>query len=437
MAIASDVKKAMVLAAGEGTRLWPLTLNAPKVLLPIGGIPMILHTLNWLKSYGISQLAINLGRHGEKIRELLQDGSRWGLRISYSPEEVLLGTAGGVKRIDRFFDGTFVIVYGDVFTEFDLSAMIRFHREKRSAATLVLVAGLGEGVGIVQMDQVGRISQFVEKPSEKNQLGKLANGGIYILEREVLGHIPGQGFCDFAYDVFPRLIEMGLPIYGYALDHKDYLIDIGTPETYRQANRDVETGRLKFAKGAVFLDRDGTIARDVPYCRRVEDFELLPTVPQAIRLFNERGFRVVVVTNQSGIARGYFTEAILAEMHHKMQTELAQHGAWVDAIYHCPHHPDQGCGCRKPGTALFRQAAQELGLNLSASYVIGDSDMDVEAGQRLGCQTILATTGPGVGNNSHPHVADHVASSLLEAAQWVVDKAEQMASYETVEYENG
>ncbi len=145
---------------------------------------------------------------------------------------------------------------------------------------------------------------------------------------------------------------------------------------------------------AVFLDRDGTIARDVHYCRRSEDFEILPTVPEAIRLLNENGFKVVVITNQSGIARGYFTEETLAQIHQKMADELAKYGAWVDAIYYCPHHPDDGCQCRKPKTALFLKAAGEHNIDLKSSYVVGDMQMDIDAGKALGCKTVLVTTAP-------------------------------------------
>jgi histidinol-phosphate phosphatase family protein len=418
-----EVRKAMILAAGEGTRLKPLTLETPKVLLPVGGTPLICHTLNWLRSHHISEVAINLCCQGEKIRELLGDGSRWGMRILYSQEEVLLGTAGGLKKVEEFFDATFVVVYGHVLTDLDLTAMVRFHQEKKTVATLAILAVSHTWeVGVVQIDKEGRITRLVEKPPKGTEPGKLASGGIYVLERSVLDHIPGQGFCDFACHVFPNLIETGLPIYGYALGPQDYLIDIGTPEKYRRANRDVETGRLKLnhATRAVFLDRDDTIARDVHYYRRVEDFELLPTVPQAIRLLNESGFRVIVVTNQSGIARGYFTEATLAQIHQKMRNELARHGAHVDAIYYCPHHPNQGCDCRKPGTALFRQAARELGVGFAASYVVGDSYMDIKAGQDLGCKTVLVATSSEGGDNQRPSSPDCVASTLLEAAQWVV-----------------
>lgn len=173
---------------------------------------------------------------------------------------------------------------------------------------------------------------------------------------------------------------------------------------------------------AVFLDRDGTIARDVHYCCRPEDLEILPTVPDAIRLLNEKGFKVVVITNQSGIARGYFTEETLAQIHDKMRRELARYGAWVDAIYYCPHHPDDKCECRKPKTALFHRAAKEHDIDFDVSYVVGDTQMDIAAGKALGCRTILVTTGPGKGEGivDAPH---YIADSLLEAVQWVEKQA--------------
>lgn len=174
-------------------------------------------------------------------------------------------------------------------------------------------------------------------------------------------------------------------------------------------------------KRAVFLDRDGTIARDVPYCHRVEDFELLPTVPEAIKLLNESGFKVVVITNQSGIARDYFTEETLARIHKKMEDELAKSGARLDSIRYCPHHPDDGCECRKPKTALFHQAAAELGIDLSGSFMVGDMQMDINAGKALGCKTVLVTTGPN-GANSIVNPPDYVADSLLEAVNWILER---------------
>jgi NDP-sugar pyrophosphorylase family protein len=239
--------KAMILAAGEGTRLRPLTLETPKVLLPVGGIPLIEHTLTWLKSHGILGVAINLYYQDEKIRDLLGDGSRFGMKIHYSSEETLLGTAGGAKKMESFFDNTFAIVYGDNLADFDLSDMIKFHRKRKAIATLVIFeAPNPREVGVVKMNHEGRILSFIEKPKSLTpspQSPVLGSGGIYVLEKEVLCYIPDQGFSDFAYDVFPKLIKLGLPVYGFKLKPEYHLIDIGTLEKYQKANKDI--GRFK------------------------------------------------------------------------------------------------------------------------------------------------------------------------------------------------
>jgi NDP-sugar pyrophosphorylase family protein len=236
----------MILAAGEGTRLRPLTLETSKVLLPVAGVPLIYYTLTWLRSHGVGEVCINLHHLGNRIKELLGDGSQFGVKIHYSIEESLLGTAGGVKKVAHFFDTTFVVVYGDVLTDFNLSAMVKFHRMKKALATVAVskVAKPSE-VGVVKLKNDGRIVSFVEKPSVGAELGNMASGGIYILEKEVLDSIPSQGFCDFAYDVFPKLIKATLPVYGYVLTHEDYLIDIGTIDKYLKANEDVKSGKVK------------------------------------------------------------------------------------------------------------------------------------------------------------------------------------------------
>jgi len=180
----------------------------------------------------------------------------------------------------------------------------------------------------------------------------------------------------------------------------------------------------KRGERAVFLDRDGTIAKDVPYCSRVEDFEILHTVPEGIRLLNESAFKVVVITNQSGIARGRFTQQTLALIHQRMQEELAEHGARVNGIFVCPHHPDEGCECRKPKPALLLRAAEEMDIDLQLSYMVGDDAKDVEAGKSAGCKTVLVTTGPNQGEiDGQVRLPEYVANTLYEAAEWIVRDA--------------
>lgn len=246
-----EVTRAMVLAAGEGTRLRPLTLACPKVALPIAGTPLILHTLGWLARHGITQVVINLHRHAGTVVRMVGDGSHLGLTVVYSHEETLLGTAGGVKKVEAHLDSPFVVVYGDVLTDCDLSALIRYHHEKRAIATLALATVDDPSqAGIVRLDDGNRVVGFVEKPPAGSNIGNLANAGIYVLEPEVLAYIPDQGPCDFGYDVFPPLIAAGLPVYGRVLSPNEYLIDIGAPEKYRKANEDAAAGKVRLATHA-------------------------------------------------------------------------------------------------------------------------------------------------------------------------------------------
>ena len=236
----------MLLGAGEGTRLRPLTLEVPKVLLPIAGVPLIEHSLLWLRSHGISEAAINLHHFGQKIKDFVGDGSRFGVKIAYSYEPTLLGTAGGVKKIGHFFDSTFVVVYGDVVTDFDLSAMTKFHEQKRAIATLALIQAPNPWeVGIVSVGEDGKLTSFIEKPHRGSETGNLGSGGVYVLEKEIFNYIPDTGSSDFAYDIFPKLVEGGLPVYGYVLKAQDYLIDIGTIDNYQKADEDVQSGKVK------------------------------------------------------------------------------------------------------------------------------------------------------------------------------------------------
>lgn len=248
-----EVNKAMILAAGEGTRLRPLTLETPKPLLPIDGNPLIEHTLNWLKSHGITEVAINLYHLGEQIKERLGDGSRLGMKITYSEEKTLLGTAGGVKKMEHFFDSPFVVFYGDNLIDFNLSEMIQQHQKTGGSATVALFEPTNPAeYGIVIMNEAGQILDFIEKPQSPIpdlQPPLLVNAGVYIIDNEVMSYIPETGFFDFGYDIFPILIEAGLPMHGYNLKPEDYFIDIGTIEKYQQANEDAKAGRVKIKHG--------------------------------------------------------------------------------------------------------------------------------------------------------------------------------------------
>ncbi len=174
------------------------------------------------------------------------------------------------------------------------------------------------------------------------------------------------------------------------------------------------------ANRAVFLDRDGTIAIDVSYCRRPEDFKLFPSTAKAIKLLNEYGYKVIVITNQSGVARGYFDEDTLDRIHQKMQRELTEEGARIDGIYYCPHHPDDSCECRKPKPKMILQAAKEHDIDLKQSFMVGDKPMDIQAGQNAGCRTVLLPLDTG---ESEPGSSpDYTAPDLYAAALWIINQ---------------
>jgi mannose-1-phosphate guanylyltransferase len=237
--------KAMVLAAGKGTRLGELGQMIPKVLLPLQGEPLLGHTFRWLKRNGVTQVAINVNHHHQQVIDYVGDGFRLGLPAVFSHEDKLLGTAGGVKKMEHFFDDTFIVAYGDILTGFDLDAMVRFHKQKKAAATLALIEVADpSSFGIVETETSGRISRFVEKPEPGATDSNLASAAVYVLETKIFHYIPENKFCDFGFDVFPQLLKAGAAMYGYTLGTDDYFMDVGTPEKYRKANDDFGTGKV-------------------------------------------------------------------------------------------------------------------------------------------------------------------------------------------------
>ena len=228
--------KAMILAAGEGRRLRPLTNHLPKPMLPLAGRPLLEHTIIYLRENGITDLAINLHHLPQAVIDYFGDGSDWGISLRYSVEEELLGSAGGVKRVQDFFDDTFIVYYGDLFTQADLRPMIDLHRQSGAPATMGLYRVPDPwNRGIVELNGEQTITRFVEKPPQGQVFSDLANAGIYVLEPEVIDSIPVGQMYDFGHDVFPNMLAEGVRISGYIIE--DSLIDIGLPEKYEEANR--------------------------------------------------------------------------------------------------------------------------------------------------------------------------------------------------------
>ena len=235
----------MALAAGKGTRLFPLTGEVPKPMAPVVDTPIIEHIFALLARHGVEEVHVNVHYLADVLLNTYGEESRVdGMKAYLSREEALLGTAGGVKRLSQNFDDTFVVVSGDALTDVDVQDLVAFHREKGALATIALrrVYDTSE-VGVVEVDEEGTIRGFQEKPDPTEAISTLANTGIYVLEPRALEYVPEGVFFDFARDVFPRFLEAGERFVGYQGNF--YWSDIGTLQAYRQAQYDVLSGKVR------------------------------------------------------------------------------------------------------------------------------------------------------------------------------------------------
>ena len=248
----------MLLAAGLGTRLRPLTYEVPKPMMPVLGVPVMEHILRLLARHGLDDVIANLHYFPEQIERRFGDGSQWGVKLRYSYEEELLGTAGGVRNVrDHFGDETFLIISGDALTDVDLTALLRRHKEAGGIGTLALKRVEDPSqLGVVIVAEDGRIQGFQEKPDPAEALSDLGNCGIYVFEPEIFDYFPDRDFVDWAQDVFPALLAQDVPFYGHEID--DYWNDIGSIKEFRQGNFDALSGevRVEIESGRLNPDAD-------------------------------------------------------------------------------------------------------------------------------------------------------------------------------------
>lgn len=228
-------RQAMILAAGAGTRLRPVTDDIPKCMVPVGGTPILEHTIRRLRSFGVTDLVINLNYLPERVTEYFGDGSAWDVRLTYSYEETALGTAGGVKKVARHFDGPFFVWYGDNLSTCDLGKLYALHRDREGMASIALFYREDPTAsGIVGLDERDRITRFLEKPRPEQVFSNWVSAGILVLQPEVLDAIPDDEPSDFGRDVFPYLLERGAPLYGYRLSADEGLWWVDTPADLRR-----------------------------------------------------------------------------------------------------------------------------------------------------------------------------------------------------------
>jgi len=235
----------MVMAAGAGTRLHPLTITVPKPMVPIANRPVLEYTIENLKRHGITELVLNLHNHPELIKKHFGTGFAWGVKIHYSYEPTLLGTAGGVKNVESFLKrGTFLVMSGDGLSDVNLTALLAFHRRRKAVGTMALKPmDMRLEYGVTLTDANGRIQKFVEKPLWSDVFFNTVNSGIYVFEPSVLAQIPAGKTYDFGHDLWPKLLKRRARIYGQEIG--DYWCDVGNLSEYRRAQKDVLEGKIR------------------------------------------------------------------------------------------------------------------------------------------------------------------------------------------------
>jgi mannose-1-phosphate guanylyltransferase len=237
------LSQAVILVGGQGTRLRPLTYRLPKPMIPVLNRPFLEHTLAYLKSHGVGSTILALSYLPETIQSHLGNGAKHNMMLSYAVEASPLGTAGAVKNAEPYLEGTFAVLNGDIFTDLDLGAMHSFHRSQGAKVTIALTRVDDPcAFGVVETEDDGRVRRFVEKPRPDQVTSHWINAGVYILEPEVLRHVPQASHYMFERGLFPRLLELGEPVYGYPFS--GYWLDMGTPEKYLDLNCDLLTGKV-------------------------------------------------------------------------------------------------------------------------------------------------------------------------------------------------
>ena len=403
--------KVVLMAGGRGTRIAELFPNIPKPLIPVAGMPILEREIRSLCAQGFKDIILTVGYLADKIIAYFGDGSQFGAKIDYFVEESPLGNAGALFRLrEKIGDEPFLLLNADAAFDVDFNRMVAFHQNHGGLVTLFTHPNSHPyDSGLIISDENGHVEKWLTKEDERPQwYDNRVNAGLHVIDPKVLDISlksleinKESGFPQGKVDLDRQILK---PLCGsnmmFCYDSPEYVKDMGTPERFHQVEADYKNGvvqakNLTNKQKAIFLDRDGTINKYVGFLRNIDDFELIEGAAEAIKLINQSGYLAIVVTNQPVIARGEVTWEELNEIHKKMATLLGKEGAYVDGIYICPHHPDKGfegerpeykidCDCRKPKPGLLLQAAKDFNIDLSESYMIGDSHRDVEAGENAG-----------------------------------------------------
>jgi histidinol-phosphate phosphatase family protein len=427
--------KIVVLAGGKGTRLG-LT-DKPKPMVPIAGKPLLERILETAKGYGFEDFVFLTGHMGDVIADHFGDGTRFGVRLAHVREDTPLGTGGAVLQAADILSEPFVLIYGDILLDVDLSRLIAFHHRKGGVATLFVHPNdHPHDSDLVVLDADGRVASFLPKPHPDGAiLPNLVSAAIYVLDPRALDFVPRSGSSDWGRDLFAGMIAAGERLYGYR--SVEYAKDMGTPDRVAKGEADLASGKVvrlsyRQPKPAVFLDRDGVLNEEIDGVHTPGDLHLIDGVASQIKLLNTAGIPAICVTNQPDVAKGKMSTQDLAAVFDALDTRLAEGGAYLDDRYFCPHHPESGwpgevaelkidCECRKPKPGMLLAAAHDHGIDLGRSWLVGDRYTDVAAAHAAGVRAALVLTGhKGSDKLRFEDEADFIAADFASAIEHIL-----------------
>lgn len=433
-----NINVAVIMAGGKGSRLRSITNDEiPKPMVPVDGKPLLEYQVEKLKTYGIKKIVMIVGHLGEKIVDHFKDGKNFGVEIDYIFEKEPLGTAGAFYYLkDKIDAKDFMLVFGDVFFDMDFDRMEDFHF-KNSALTTLLAHPNGHPYDsdLIRMDDKGRVIGFDSKHNVRDYwYDNMVNAGMYIINRKLLDLVKEPVKTDFEKDILANQVKLGANIYAYHTP--EYVKDVGTVDRINATVEELMSGliqskNLKNKQRAIFIDRDGTINVSKGFISKADDLELIPGTIDAIKAINKSGALAIVITNQPVIARGECSFEELHNIHNKLKTLLGEKGAFVDDIFYCPHHPDKGfegevpelkfdCECRKPKTGMIDEAVKKYNIDLSKSYMVGDSTMDLETARNAGIKSVLVDTGFAGNDGKYDRNCDIEAKNLFDAVEKII-----------------
>lgn len=398
--------KAIILAGGRGSRIAALRSDIPKALMPVCGIPVLQRQLEMLRREGIRDVVLVCGYLAQQIRDFCGNGEAFGMRIEYYTEAQPLGTAGALFHLNLHED--FLLLNGDLVLDVDFGSMLDYHVRSRALATLFAHPSTHPSDSAwIGADADGRVHTFCRADERPAFAHNLSNAGVAILSPELLQRCDRRAVMDLDRDVLRPNVASGR-IFAYR--SCEYVKDMGTPQRLSEAERDLLRGlpekrQKKRPRSAVFLDRDGTLNVYKGYISHPDELELIDGAAEAVRRINASGYLAVLVTNQPVVARGACSMQTLDEIHCRLEALLGAQGAFLDGIYFCPHHPDKGfagenpqyktdCDCRKPKPGMILRAARELNIDVSSSFMVGDTVTDVQTARNAGCMPVLLSAQP-------------------------------------------